>query len=440
MDKFSKTFYLPIQKIDDEERMVFGWASTPDIDSDGEVIKAEALEKALPDYMKFPTIREMHQPKAIGKTKQAEVTNKGLYIGAKIVDDNAWKMVKEGVFTSFSVGGNVVKRVGKVIQEMDLIEISLVDVPANKAAVIELWKRGKVNKNASTAYSMANLMIQVKDAIYYMDYYGKDTKKLNRCLEMLKEVLATEAMEPEETDEDKEKGRKLFDGKTSAEIEQKISIMRGITLNNVIAESLRKGVILAMEEKKKELKKVEEAKADETTAEESTTEATEAEETTETATVETTETEETAEGEKAKETGAVAAALKKVEAITAKLTPKKEEVKKTDDVAKAVGSLAGGLAKIADALESVVGRIARLEAQPAATKSKAVVVQKTIGGAEGKTEDADGEGEKPELVAKQARLAELEKLHDELGKAEFGRRGLSMEAMRLKNEIAALSK
>lgn len=133
--------FVPLQKIDEDERMVYGYASTPDLDSDGEVIKLSAIKKALPEYLKFPTIREMHQPRPAGTTKQTSVDDKGLYIGAKIVADEAWKLVKEGVYKGFSIGGNVLNRAGNIIKEIELVEISLVDVPANKKATIELWKR-----------------------------------------------------------------------------------------------------------------------------------------------------------------------------------------------------------------------------------------------------------------------------------------------------------
>lgn len=145
MFEFQK--FLTITKVDDEARMVYGWASTDDIDSDGEIIEAQALEKALPNYLQYPTIREMHQPKVAGTTKNAEITSKngksGLYIGAKVVTDDAWKLVKEGVYRGFSIGGEVVRRSGNIIKELILTEISLVDVPANKSAKIEIWKRDK---------------------------------------------------------------------------------------------------------------------------------------------------------------------------------------------------------------------------------------------------------------------------------------------------------
>lgn len=148
--------YLPISKVNDEERMVYGYASTPDLDSQGEIVELEAIKKALPSYMKFPTIREMHTTNAVGRTKSAKVDDKGLFIQAKIVDDNAWKKVKEGVFNGFSIGGKAVQMIGNTIKELRLTEISLVDVPANKSAVITLFK-ADVDEVYSKYHSLVNM-------------------------------------------------------------------------------------------------------------------------------------------------------------------------------------------------------------------------------------------------------------------------------------------
>jgi HK97 family phage prohead protease len=138
-----KVITVPFAKVDDAERMVYGYASTADRDSDGEVITLDALKNALPGYMKFASVREMHDARPIGKTKQAEVDERGLYIGAKIVDNDAWKLVKEEVYSAFSVGGKILERDEvdpSVIKSMSLMEISLVDVPANPQCVIDLVK------------------------------------------------------------------------------------------------------------------------------------------------------------------------------------------------------------------------------------------------------------------------------------------------------------
>lgn len=132
--------YAPISKVDDDQRMVFGYASTDTKDSQGDVVKIDAIEKALPDYMRFANIREMHTMSAVGVAKSAEVDEKGLYIGAKVVDDAAWLKVKEGVYKGFSIGGKALKKSNGIIEELKLTEISLVDRPANPECVIDTWK------------------------------------------------------------------------------------------------------------------------------------------------------------------------------------------------------------------------------------------------------------------------------------------------------------
>jgi HK97 family phage prohead protease len=138
MNDFAR--YVAIEKVDPDERMVFGRASSPELDSQGDRVSVKAIEDALPEYMRFANIREMHQRSAVGKTKSAEIDEDGLYIGAKIVDDAAWKKVKEGVYSGFSIGGRVTKRKDEEILGLELVEISLVDRPANPNAVIDVWK------------------------------------------------------------------------------------------------------------------------------------------------------------------------------------------------------------------------------------------------------------------------------------------------------------
>ena len=132
--------FAEIVKVDPEKRMVYGYASTGALDSQGERVSVDALKVALPDYMKFANIREMHQPSAVGVAKQAEIDNKGLYIGAKVVDDVAWKKVTEEVYKGFSIGGRAVEKVDDTITSLRLTEISLVDRPANPECVFDVYK------------------------------------------------------------------------------------------------------------------------------------------------------------------------------------------------------------------------------------------------------------------------------------------------------------
>jgi len=136
-------FYAPIAKVDAAERMVWGYASTEAEDDQGEIITRDALAAALGDYLKFANIREMHQMSAVGIAEEAGVDDKGLYVGARIVDPRAWDKVTSGVYKGFSVGGKVRARDAhdrNIITALSLTEISLVDRPANPEAVFDCWK------------------------------------------------------------------------------------------------------------------------------------------------------------------------------------------------------------------------------------------------------------------------------------------------------------
>ncbi|HEX5319807.1 MAG TPA: HK97 family phage prohead protease [Stellaceae bacterium] len=136
-------FYAPLAKIDAAEHMVWGYASTEAEDDQGETVTRDALSAALGDYLKFANIREMHQMSAVGVAEEAGVDDRGLYVGARIVDPRAWDKVTAGVYKGFSIGGRVKSRDPAdrtVITALSLTEISLVDRPANPEAVFDCWK------------------------------------------------------------------------------------------------------------------------------------------------------------------------------------------------------------------------------------------------------------------------------------------------------------
>lgn len=155
-------FFAEIRKIDAEQRLVYGYASTDALDSQGEIIKREAVEAALPDYMRFANIREMHQASAVGVAQDAAVDERGLYIAARIIDDDAWQKVKAGVYKGFSIGGNVLQRDRldrSIVTACMISEISLVDRPANAECVFDIYKAGAVTGpapgRAATATDLA---------------------------------------------------------------------------------------------------------------------------------------------------------------------------------------------------------------------------------------------------------------------------------------------
>lgn len=136
--------FVPISRVDTENRVVEGYAFVNEVvDGEGGLrLKRSAMEKATPDYEKYGNIREMHQPKAVGTCK-GEVTravgdpitlgvawdDKGAFMRAKIVDDDAWKKVEQGVLQGFSIGFKPTKMTGKTVERGTWFETSIVDRP-----------------------------------------------------------------------------------------------------------------------------------------------------------------------------------------------------------------------------------------------------------------------------------------------------------------------
>src|SRR3972149_6697025 len=194
-----KQLYIEFTKRDNDKRIVEGFASTEALDSQGEVVKLSAIEKALPDYMKFGNIREMHQFSAVGKAVHAQIDNvkKGLRLVAKIIDKDAWEKVKEGVYNGYSIGGRVLKRIDNTIEELSLNEISLVDRPANPEAVFTMVKLDHELTNKPMEMKHTELMVaghildlarELRMTLDMFQYEGRSTKELSTALSVLKNL------------------------------------------------------------------------------------------------------------------------------------------------------------------------------------------------------------------------------------------------------------
>ena len=139
--------YGAIQKVepqDDGTVRVYGIATSEAVDEQGEIVRADAIRAAIPDYMRFPALREMHQLSAAGTTLEAEVCEDGTTrIVAHVVDPVAVAKVRNQVYRGFSIGGRVTQRKAgnpNTITGLVLNEISLVDRPANPEAIFDCWK------------------------------------------------------------------------------------------------------------------------------------------------------------------------------------------------------------------------------------------------------------------------------------------------------------
>lgn len=118
-----------ILKADDEQRMVYGWASVvtekgqPVIDRQGDIIEPETLVKAVNDFMEHVRVgKTMHigeqtgvivhsMPitKEIGEALGIQSDREGWIVAYKVYDDAVWNMVKSGELAAFSIGGRAIK-------------------------------------------------------------------------------------------------------------------------------------------------------------------------------------------------------------------------------------------------------------------------------------------------------------------------------------------
>lgn len=114
-----------IIKIDDEARIVWGWASVvsidgkPMIDRQGDIISAEVMTKAADNFMAdVRTAKAMHEggkigevihsfplTKALGEALGVHSALEGWIVAMKVHDDSVWSRVKSGELAAFSIGG-----------------------------------------------------------------------------------------------------------------------------------------------------------------------------------------------------------------------------------------------------------------------------------------------------------------------------------------------
>lgn len=143
---------MPLTKVDKENRLVSGFATLDNVDSQGDVVLAEASAEAFARAR--GNIREMHQPIAVGKVvdfREEELFYdgefyRGIYVTAYVSKgaEGTWEKVLDGTLTGFSIGGNIIEASNEFVKEKgksvrfvkayDLIELSLVDNPANQLA------------------------------------------------------------------------------------------------------------------------------------------------------------------------------------------------------------------------------------------------------------------------------------------------------------------
>lgn len=148
--------FIPLVKVDEEKREVWGIAAEEAPDKSGEIMDYAASK---PHFLKWSAeiqkasggrslgnVRAMHGNVAAGKLVALETVDdlRQVMVGAKIVDDQEWVKVREGVYNGFSIGGTYGKRWrdkdGVLRYEAIPHEISIVDNPAMYGATFTVVK------------------------------------------------------------------------------------------------------------------------------------------------------------------------------------------------------------------------------------------------------------------------------------------------------------
>lgn len=148
---------VPISKVDKENRLVSGFATLDNVDTSDDIVTAEASHGAFSAFR--GNIREMHQPIAAGRMvdfKEDEFYHdgefyRGIFVTAYVSKgaQDTWEKVLDGTLQGFSIGGNITDQETKFVKDAgpdgknirfikgyDLVELSLVDNPANQLANI----------------------------------------------------------------------------------------------------------------------------------------------------------------------------------------------------------------------------------------------------------------------------------------------------------------
>jgi len=156
--------YAAITKADEQPdgtMFVYGKATDESIDADMQIVDNAWMKSAMPDWMMAGgNIREQHSSIAAGVATDLEEKADGFYIRAHVVDPTSVLKVKHGVLKGFSIGvrgARVVrdeKAIGGRIVGGTVVEVSLVDRPANPNAKLMLAKADDLGKLTAVTIDM----------------------------------------------------------------------------------------------------------------------------------------------------------------------------------------------------------------------------------------------------------------------------------------------
>lgn len=206
------SYFIPLRKADEARREVWGVAAVEQPDQSGEIMD---YEKSKPHFLEWSkrvekasggkskgNVRDSHTAKAVGKVIRLlfDDVAKAIRVGVKILDEEAWQKVIEGVFTGFSIGGRYGERwpdpFDKSLIRYIAIpqEISLVDLPCIPGATFEMVKVDGSSYRHKFAIKGDTMKGKIQ-SILKKQLNGADEEKIADLAEQLAEILPSDIPE-----------------------------------------------------------------------------------------------------------------------------------------------------------------------------------------------------------------------------------------------------
>ncbi|MBT8349003.1 MAG: hypothetical protein HKP62_06135, partial [Sulfurovum sp.] len=150
--QFSVISDFKVKEVSEEDNAIIieGYANTTSADRVGDVVLQEAWSKGgMLNYLSNPIVLAFHDhSKPIGNVIEHSVDSNGLRVVAKVFKaaGNTYEFVKQGILRTFSVSFQVKDADYEqdkdlfYIKDLELLEISVVSVPANAGSVFSVRK------------------------------------------------------------------------------------------------------------------------------------------------------------------------------------------------------------------------------------------------------------------------------------------------------------
>jgi hypothetical protein len=188
---------VPITKIDKEQRLVTGIATAEVIDKAGDIVDYATAKKFFQDPTLWPgNMREMHQPKAVGKAVSVDFDddNKTIMLTSKVSKGapDTWEKILDGTLSMYSIGGSGDRHAEKVgdrfanrIFLKALAEVSYVDNGANPLAKFDVVKSAFADDPTEEV-----VIVEPNDVIKFLRSRVKHAKPLDLKAEVIEKVEA----------------------------------------------------------------------------------------------------------------------------------------------------------------------------------------------------------------------------------------------------------